>query len=115
VSVCFERAARVGDGAVRVGTGALVRPWRAPSPRYQSVWQRADYRLTTSDRREGYNIRVNAPVPPKPSAENKHPDNLHQHHHAGYAAEATGLLLMAGLLLILILIRYWRYIPWGAR
>jgi hypothetical protein len=32
-----------------------------------------------------------------------------------YAAEATGLLLMAVLLLILILIRYWSYIPWSAR
>jgi hypothetical protein len=53
---------------------------------------------------------VNAPVPPKPVAENKH-----QHHHSIYAAEATGLLLMAVLLLVLTIIRYWRYIPWSAR
>jgi len=53
---------------------------------------------------------VNAPTPPKPVADSKH-----QHHHAIYAAEATGLLLMAVLLLILTIIRYWRYIPWSAR
>jgi hypothetical protein len=70
--------------------------------------------LTTNDRRptteKGYNSRVNAPIPPKPVADNKH-----QHHHAIYAAEATGLLLMAVLLLVLTIIRYWRYIPWSAR
>jgi hypothetical protein len=70
--------------------------------------------LTTDDRRptteKGYNSRVNAPVPPKPAADNKH-----HHHHAIYAAEATGLLLMAVLLLILTIIRYWRDIPWSAR
>jgi hypothetical protein len=68
-----------------------------------------------SDRSEDYNIRVSTPVPPKLAPEGKHPDNRHQHHHATYAAEATGLLLMAVLLLILTIIRYWRYIPWGAR
>ena len=31
------------------------------------------------------------------------------------AAEATGLLVMAVLLLILILLRYGSYIPWSAR
>ncbi|HLM80251.1 MAG TPA: hypothetical protein VK302_06420 [Terriglobales bacterium] len=71
--------------------------------------------LTTDDRRptteKSYNIRVNAPVPPKPVADHER----HHHHHAIYAAEATGLLLMAVLLLILTIIRYWRYIPWSAR
>jgi len=80
----------------------------------------ADRRLTTIDRRKGYNSRVNSPVPPKPVADhehqdNKHQDNKHQHRHSIYAAEATGLLLMAVLLLILTIIRYWRYIPWNAR
>jgi len=42
-------------------------------------------------------------------------DNKHRHRHSIYAAEATGLLLMAILLLILTIIRYWRYIPWSAR
>jgi len=57
---------------------------------------------------------VNAPVQPKPAADDKHQDK-HQHRHSIYAAEATGLLLMAVLLLILTIIRYWRYIPWNAR
>ena len=39
----------------------------------------------------------------------------HKRRHASYAAEATGLLLMALLLLALTLIRYWRHIPWSAR
>ena len=32
-----------------------------------------------------------------------------------YAAEATGLLIIAVLLLVLIIVRYWQYIPWNAR
>jgi hypothetical protein len=75
----------------------------------------ADHRLTTIDQRKGYNIRVNSPVPPKPAADHEHQDNKHQHRHSIYAAEATGLLLMAVLLLVLTIIRYWRYIPWNAR
>jgi hypothetical protein len=75
-----------------------------------------DHRLTTddyqptTDARKGYNSRVNSPAPPKPASDNKH-----QHHHSIYAAEATGLLIMAVLLLVLTIIRYWRYIPWSAR
>ncbi len=57
---------------------------------------------------------MNAPLPPKPVAD-EHPDDRHQHRHSIYSAEATGLLLMAVLLLILTVIRYWRYIPWSAR
>jgi hypothetical protein len=72
-----------------------------------------DRRPTTNDRKS-YNSRVNSPIPPKPVADDTH-RNSHQHHHATYAAEATGLLLMAVLLLILTVIRYWRYIPWSAR
>jgi hypothetical protein len=71
-----------------------------------------DQRLTTQ---KSYNIGVPTPVPPKPVPDNKHHDNQHQHHHSIYAAEATGLLFMAVLLLILTIIRYWRYIPWSAR
>jgi hypothetical protein len=52
---------------------------------------------------------VNSPVTPKSALADKH-----QHRHSIYAAEATGLLLMAVLLLILTIIRYWRYIPWNA-
>jgi hypothetical protein len=80
----------------------------------------ADHRLRTIDRRKGYNSRVNPPVPPKPVADHEHQDhehqdNKHQHRHSIYAAEATGLLLMAVLLPVLTIIRYWRYIPWNAR
>jgi hypothetical protein len=53
---------------------------------------------------------VAAPVPSKPVAE-----DTHRHRHSLYAAEASGLLVIAILLLILCLIRYWQYIPWSAR
>ncbi|MGA7291759.1 MAG: hypothetical protein WBW53_20815 [Terriglobales bacterium] len=56
---------------------------------------------------------MNAPVPSKPADRDQH--DLRRQRHAVYAAEATGLLFMAILLLILIVIRYWRYIPWSAR
>jgi hypothetical protein len=42
-------------------------------------------------------------------------DNDKRHYHAAYAAEASGLIIIAVLLLVLVLIRYWPYIPWGAR
>ena len=67
-----------------------------------------DQRPTTHDPRKGYNGRVNPPVSPKPESDNKH-------RHSIYAAEATGLLVIAVLLLVLTIIRYWRYIPWSAR
>ena len=69
-----------------------------------------DYRPTPIDARKGYNSAVNSPATPKPASDNKH-----QHRHSIYAAEATGLLVMAVLLLVLTIIRYWRYIPWSAR
>ncbi|MGA2004652.1 MAG: hypothetical protein ABSG70_14800 [Terriglobales bacterium] len=53
---------------------------------------------------------MNSPVPSKPSSDEKH-----QHNHSLYAAEASGLLVIAVLLLILCLIRYWQYIPWSTR
>lgn len=57
----------------------------------------------------GYNVAVDAPVSKSPA------DEKHQHHHAIYAAETSGLLIIAVLLLVLCLIRYWPYIPWSAR
>jgi hypothetical protein len=57
-----------------------------------------------------YNVFVTAPVPSKPVA-----DDQHRHRHSLYASEASGLLIIAVLLLILTLVRYWQYIPWGAR
>ncbi|HTT19919.1 MAG TPA: hypothetical protein VMS18_05685 [Candidatus Binatia bacterium] len=43
-------------------------------------------------------------------------DAAHKHHrHAVYASETTGLLLIAVVLLVLTLIRYWREIHWSLR
>lgn len=42
-------------------------------------------------------------------------DDHHRQRHPIYAAEATGLVVMAIMLLILILIRYWPYIHWTVR
>lgn len=40
----------------------------------------------------------------------------HKHHrHALYASETTGLLLIAFVLLVLTLIRYWFEIHWSLR
>jgi hypothetical protein len=40
-----------------------------------------------------------------------------EHHRTPqvYTLEATGLLVIAALILILILARYWHHIAWGAR
>ncbi len=40
-----------------------------------------------------------------------------EHHRTPqiYTLEATGLLLIAGLILILTLVRYWHHIAWSAR
>jgi hypothetical protein len=54
--------------------------------------------------------RYNVPVPPDPPPEAPKPRR-----HSVYASEATGLLLIAGLLLVLTVIRYWRYIHWSLR
>jgi hypothetical protein len=72
-----------------------------------------DYRASTNHRKD-YNSGVNAPVPPKAVSDDKPVDNRAERQSV-YAAEATGLLLIAALLLVLIVIRYWGLIPWGAR
>jgi hypothetical protein len=40
-----------------------------------------------------------------------------EHHRTPqiYTLEATGLLVIAALILILTLVRYWHHIAWGAR
>jgi len=53
---------------------------------------------------------VDSPILPKP-----HADDRHQHRRAIYVAESTGLLILALLLLVFTVLRYWRYIPWSAR
>jgi len=56
-----------------------------------------------------YNIGVATPAP-KPVSEDRHP-----HRHHAYAAEATGLLLIGIVPLILTIVRYWSYINWSMR
>lgn len=53
-------------------------------------------------------MRVSPPEIRNESAE-KH------HRHAVYASETTGLLLIAFLLLVLTLVRYWHVIHWSWR
>jgi hypothetical protein len=50
-------------------------------------------------------------VPDNPSQD----DHKHHNRHAVYASETTGLLLIAFMLLILTLVRYWREIHWSFR
>jgi len=57
------------------------------------------------------------------SAPKRQPDtHLPQHPSAGhhrtpqiYTLEATGLLLITTLILILTLVRYWHHVAWGVR
>jgi hypothetical protein len=43
-------------------------------------------------------------------------DSAHKHpRHAIYATETSGLLLIAFLLLVLTLVRYWHAIHWSVR
>jgi len=43
-------------------------------------------------------------------------DSEHKHHrHAVYASETVGLLVIAFVLLILTLVRYWQNIHWSWR
>ena len=49
-----------------------------------------------------------------PSRESQ-PESPARHRHAVYASEATGLLLIALLLLVLTLVRYWHDIHWSLR
>jgi hypothetical protein len=55
-----------------------------------------------------YNIRVLTSKSEQEAA--------HKHHrHAVYASETTGLLLIALVLLVLTLVRYWHEIHWSLR
>jgi hypothetical protein len=58
------------------------------------------------------NQRYNTSVP----APERQDDSSEKHRrHAVYASETTGLLLIAFLLLVLTLIRYWHDIHWSLR
>jgi len=58
-----------------------------------------------------------------PASGPKRQPDLHSSGHASehhrtpqiYTLEATGLLMIAALILILTLVRYWHHIPWGVR
>ncbi len=52
------------------------------------------------------------PVTPPDSQDNS---ARQQHRHRVYASEATGLILIALVLLIATVIRYWRSIHWSLR
>jgi hypothetical protein len=55
-----------------------------------------------------YNTAV-VPAQRQNGSASKHP------RHAAYASEASGLLLVAALLLVLTLLRYWHAIHWSLR
>ncbi len=44
-----------------------------------------------------------------------HKQRPDRHHPNAYATEAVGLLIIAALVLILAVVRYWRHIPWSLR
>jgi hypothetical protein len=65
-----------------------------------------ELRMTRAPHPQRYNIRVPHPAPQ---------DDRKQRRRAVYASETTGLLVIAVLLLILTLIRYWHHIHWSLR
>jgi hypothetical protein len=72
-------------------------------------------RNTTTSRR--YNVAMPASSPkrqpdPQPSG---HTSPEHHRTPQIYTLEATGLLVIAALILILTLVRYWHHIAWSAR
>jgi len=56
-----------------------------------------------------YNIFV-----PATSSPQRQPDARHTRPHL-YTMEAAGLLVIAVLIMIITLARYWHHIPWSAR
>jgi len=57
---------------------------------------------------EGYNILVL-------TTKSEQEATRRPHRHAVYATESTGLLIIAFVLLVLTLIRYWHQIHWSLR
>jgi len=57
----------------------------------------------------GAKRQPNSPAPPQ------HPSSEHHHTPKIYTLVATGLLVIAALILILGIVRYWHHIAWGAR
>jgi hypothetical protein len=64
-----------------------------------------------------YNVAVPASGP-KRQPDSSAPEPSSSEHHRTpqiYTLEATGLLVIAALILILTLVRYWHHIAWSAR
>lgn len=55
-----------------------------------------------------------SPQPQQEPQQDPQPNQRHPKTHI-YSAEATGLLIIGLMVLILTLIRYWHYINWSAR
>jgi hypothetical protein len=79
--------------------GLLLHRWRPLKP-YPAAFRR-------------YNIPVQAPSP-DPQSE-PHPSGRKPAQSRIARLEATGVLIVAVLVLILTLFRYWHHIPWSAR
>jgi hypothetical protein len=58
---------------------------------------------------------LGATIVPVPDTTPQNRDDHKHHRHAVYASETTGLLLIAFLLLVLTLVRYWHDIHWSLR
>jgi hypothetical protein len=52
---------------------------------------------------------------PKRQPDTERPASEHHRTPQIYTLEATGLLVIAALILVLAFVRYWHHIPWGAR
>jgi len=77
-----------------------------------STWFRQKRDCSYKGTAGSYNI-VMAGAAPKPEPERTPPER-HPIPEV-YTLETTGLLVIAVLILVLTLIRYWHHIPWGAR
>jgi hypothetical protein len=73
---------------------------RARRPTHPAPGPRRDYHLHSPSGSRGYNKVVVPANSDKPRSE-----PVHRHHV--YAMETTGLLIIAVVLLVLILLRYW--------
>jgi hypothetical protein len=65
----------------------------------------------------GYNVAMPASAPKRQPNSNAPEQSLSGEHRTPqiYTLEATGLLVIAALVLILTLVRYWHHIAWGSR
>jgi hypothetical protein len=62
-----------------------------------------------------YNVAMPASGPKRQPDSSAHPASEHHRTPQIYTLEATGLLVIAALILILTLARYWHHIAWSAR